>query len=1591
MLKRVTGKQIVFYCICLLLLALVLEKPAGAQSLSAGFEDGRMHLTGSASFDCEPDYGDWASMATVTRFYSQFVEQVFSGGLSVSFDVYDEYVKCARPGVVFSYIASYSGGLSYDNGGPEPVCIMGGSPAVYASAVVPPWPEITVHEPVDIVSGGTNIKFSYEYFQYYNADRRIIVYLNNNQQIYDSQGLPEYGTIETSYDFSGKKGFMLLRFQEYCSNQSVSFEKLIYVEPEDSCADKVGKPVSVSSGTVYASETDFTVRGITPLTITRYYDSAETTPRDFGASWSHSYDTRVVQFPGGTNTYKVINPDGSNVYYVDNNNDKIYDAEFPKGEQSRLIKNTDGSFKRDFYDGSREEFNKGGYLTAVEDQNANRVTLTRDTSNKLTKITGPYGKEISVSYGTGNKISSVTVPDGSPGGRVYNYTYLSSGYLGKVTYPDGSGRNYEYVYISGIGYRLSGIKDEQGNYIEKHTYDTKGRAITSSADGTNERLTINYVDNTHTTVTDSLGHITAYTLDKTLGKSHAAEISGPGCRECRQGGIAKTYDDTLNVTSKTDARGNVTVMTYDANGNMLTKTEAAGSAGERTTSYTYDSFGQILTVTDHDGNTTEYAYDANGNLTEETDAQGHITTHTYGPYNEKLTTTDRNGNTTTYTYDQYGNVATITNELNQTTSYVHDIMGNPASMTDANGNTTVYEYDLRDWLIKETRPDGGEVLYEYDSAGNKTAVTDANGNRTIFTYDAVNRLIRTTDPEGNTINYTYDTENNMTSKITRDSSNNMLTSESYTYDAHNRLLRTTHPDNTYTEQSYDAIGNILTKRDENGNVTTNTYDALNRLTSVTDPAGSVTSYTYDSRDNLTSVTDANGNVTTYTYDSLNRLVSTISTDTGITTYSYDANGNMLTKTDANGVATTYSYDALNRQTAIRFPDAAQNIYYSYDDPQTQNSRGKLTSMTDPPGTTEYDYDKMGWVIMETRRINGLDYLTGYMYDLNGNVSMITYPGGRQIAYIYDQLNKVVSVTDKYTGVTRTLANNITYLPFGDITSMTYGNGMTVTKGHDNRNNLASLLTQDPQLQTLSSLSYTRDSAGNITAITDVLNPAKNKTYTYAAPGRLTIANGPWGAITYAYDETGNRTYETTNIGSTTYTYLANKLIASSGEKTLNFNYDDNGNTTGENSMQYIYNQNQRLTRVTDTDTVLGEYIYNGNGLRAEKTVNGQTTIFHYNQQGMLIAESTDTGTVTNEYVYLNGSPLAKINSLVSGSGTNSPDPAYPLYKASMALKVDTSSLGTGLLKYYYTKLRLNLVSTSITGVSIRGNTVMVTGAGTTNKITGRVSETISGCTFTATIADGSQDAMGLEIHKPDGTLYYSAGPQIVISGNFSISDNIYYYHNDHLGTPVMMTDSSGKTVWQAEFKPFGEPLSVSGSITNNLRFPGQYFDAETGLHQNWFRDYRAEIGRYMSFDPLLSVTNRTAISTCRQSSTHLPIKEPIKLNPFVYADNNPINFIDPKGLKCGSGWTDHIVPDSYGNFNFTNPCQAHDDCYDTCGASKPACDILFFYNMMQECRKLTWNPVSQFSCIETASAYYTAVVTFGYPAYKNAQKKACCK
>jgi RHS repeat-associated protein len=109
-----------------------------------------------------------------------------------------------------------------------------------------------------------------------------------------------------------------------------------------------------------------------------------------------------------------------------------------------------------------------------------------------------------------------------------------------------------------------------------------------------------------------------------------------------------------------------------------------------------------------------------------------------------------------------------------------------------------------------------------------------------------------------------------------------------------------------------------------------------------------------------------------------------------------------------------------------------------------------------------------------------------------------------------------------------------------------------------------------------------------------------------------------------------------------------------------------------------------------------------------------------------------------------------------------------------------------------------------------------------------------------------------------GAVTTSAARSITVEGT-TVSGNVYYIHSDHLETPREITNEQNQTVWKNPplTEPFGstpvddDPNSDGQSFTFNLRFPGQYYDQETGAHYNYFRDnYLPDFGRYGQSDPI---------------------------------------------------------------------------------------------------------------------------------------------
>jgi len=291
-----------------------------------------------------------------------------------------------------------------------------------------------------------------------------------------------------------------------------------------------------------------------------------------------------------------------------------------------------------------------------------------------------------------------------------------------------------------------------------------------------------------------------------------------------------------------------------------------------------------------------------------------------------------------------------------------------------------------------------------------------------------------------------------------------------------------------------------------------------------------------------------------------------------------------------------------------------------------------------------------------------------------------------------------------------------------------------------------------------------------------------------------------------------------------------------------------------------------------------------------KTAAGRSTIYLYDRGGNLIAEADETGAVTAEYIWLGSRLLAVVKAggavieadidfdpdtlnLTSGGrwvtcyiqlpdpyAADGIDPEGVLFNGILPAEKSgvTDHDGDGI-----GELMVKFSREAVESMLAEGDAVTVTVSGTAGNIG------FSGTDVIRVIRRGKD---GGKKKKP--ALFQSAEYAGSAPAGPTGAMEIFYAHPDHLGTPRAMTDASGNVVWKADYRPFGEAEVVIGDVGNEIRFPGQYFDAESGLHYNWHRYYDPKIGRYLRPDPIGFAGG---------------------INPFAYVLNNPLNGFDPQG------------------------------------------------------------------------------------------------
>ena len=317
-----------------------------------------------------------------------------------------------------------------------------------------------------------------------------------------------------------------------------------------------------------------------------------------------------------------------------------------------------------------------------------------------------------------------------------------------------------------------------------------------------------------------------------------------------------------------------------------------------------------------------------------------------------------------------------------------------------------------------------------------------------------------------------------------------------------------------------------------------------------------------------------------------------------------------------------------------------------------------------------------------------------------------------------------------------------------------------------------------------------------------------------------------------------------------------------------YTYDNNGNITGwdNNLYAFEYTPDNQIKKASTSGITVGEYSYDYMRRRVSKKSFGLNISYLYDIFGNLLAEvDANTGEYLNEYVYLGSKPIAVYKALIQpGAGGGGPGPG-------------TGGTGIGCASLF-------LAGKGDPGTLVIILIPLVGALAYSNRRSRK---------RLAAILIISGSAFGLVFHYSLLTTHSS-----LASAATSPTAQLYYYHLDHLGTPKKITDQQKAVVWDMELDPFGnEPAISSNRITNNLRFPGQYADSETGLYYNMHRYYEPRLGRYLQPDPILQhgITNFKYF-------LHVLKIIPELFTDYPYVANNPVILTDVLGLTWKTNW-----------------------------------------------------------------------------------------
>jgi RHS repeat-associated protein len=1109
----------------------------------------------------------------------------------------------------------------------------------------------------------------------------------------------------------------------------------------------------------------------------------------------------------------------------------------------------------------------GRVLTSQHANGADLFTVAYDDSNNTRTVTNALGVTDTYTFTLLQGVLKVTqisrAATSTTATAAETLTYDGNGFLASKTDWNGN----QNTYVNNAHGLPTTINEAVGTPASRTTtivYDatlvhlpdtltTQGMTTSFTYDGIGEVLTKTFTDSTTSTVpyaTKGQGR----TWTNTWSNSLLASVKNPNGNTTKFG-----YDASGALTSVTDAAGHITTITshtggglplavVDPNGVITTivysprqwriSSTVSGSTGTFEKVLTYDAVGNLVRITLPDNSFLANAYDSAHRLVKVTDAVGSYAVYVLDALGDRTQTQIfSSSNTLTWqrndTFDALGRSLVDTAGAGQTTSRTYDANGNVLTVTDGLKHTTINTYDALNRLGSSTDANGGVTAHAFDAHDRVISAQDANGNPTSYVRDGFGEIIQQSSPDSGTVVFHYDADGNVTSRI-----DGLGVVTTQIFDILDRPLTTTYPADSSENVAYTydqtgvgfsfGVGRLTSVNDAAGSAT-RAYEERGYLAAEKRVSGTTTlstAYTYDGAGRTASITYPDGTLVTNQYNSAGYLAlvsakpAGASTATTIVTLVHQPFGPVSAVTYGNGIAESWTFDKDYRATGIEDVLSAsnlQNLTYAYDNADNVMS---ITDSVNPSNTQALGYDNLNRLISATSGSGGYGTYS-WTYDKVSN-RLTQVAGTTTTAYTY------VVGTNRLATIT-TSGQSAQLQPFVEPRIPPRDRQVLLAKGTHSQvfpqiATLSAVPAQNPNPAIASTVGWSLLLCGAIGFLS--IRRRRNVELLFLLVSGLTLLAGTAALMVGCAGGSSN-----TPAPKPVPTAATPVLSPAGGAYTS-------------------------IQSVTISDSTAGASIY--------YTTNGSTP--------------TTASTVYSGPISVSATETIEAIATAPGYSTSAVDAAAFTINLPLIITVATNANG------------------NITGIPPANSATNATFAYNNANRLASVSGSPLGATFTydwlgRRVAKTNPGATApiLYSYLPAGTLIaendngvvadyvYADGRPIAVlqPGASSTANKVNYLVADRLGTPQLASNSAGATSWETTLQPFGTTGIISGSITQNLRLPGQNVDVETGFNYNLSRDYMPSLGRYLESDPFGLIGGA---------------------NPFSYVSQRPLVLTDPLGL-----------------------------------------------------------------------------------------------